>query len=221
MEVEVKFERENIGGLVAVGTYLFDAARQMGVEVEAECERRGACDTCAMRVKEGGEFLSGVTKAETEHLTSKRRKNGERLACQTKFERPGTVTIMTHKKKEEKKPAADEKIENYRKEFEELPLEKKVASLLELEAVTLGETFSFVMNSPSMIFGKFMDVLAEFGLKMENDAKKATRPNEHAEGKKAEKDAAENVEKAKEDAEDKADEIIDSIPTDEKSETEN
>jgi hypothetical protein len=30
-----------------------------------------------------------------------------------------------------------------------------------------------------MIFGKLMDVLAELGLKLEDDAKKQTRPTEH------------------------------------------
>lgn len=179
MEVEVKFEREKISGVVPVGTYLFDAARRLGVEVE--CERAGETDECAMRVKDGAEFLSEITKAEIKHLTAKRRKNGERLACQAKFEHSGEVVIMTTKKKEEKKPLDDEKVEAYRKEFEELPLEKKVASLLQLEAITLGETFSFVLNSPSMIVSKFLDVLAEFGLKIEDEAKKATRPNEHHE----------------------------------------
>lgn len=187
MEVEVNFEREKISGVVAVDTYLFDAARRMGIEVEAECERRGACDSCAMRIKTGGEFLSDVTKAETEHLTAKRRKNGERLACQVKFERTGEISIMTHKKKVEKKPADEEKYDAYRKEFEELPLEKKVANLLHLEAVTLSETVSFVLNSPWLIVSKFMDVLAEFGLKMEDDAKKATRPSEHHEDDEAKK----------------------------------
>jgi len=186
MEVEVKFEREDISGIVAVGSYLFDAARRMGIEVEAECERRGECDSCAMRIKEGGDSLSEITKAETEHLTAKRRKNGERLACQVKFERTGEVAIMTTKKKEEEKPAAEEKYEAYRKEFEDMPLEKKIADLVHLEAVTLSETFSFVLNSPSMIVGKIMDVMAEFGLKMEDDAKKATRPNEHNADVKAE-----------------------------------
>jgi ferredoxin len=177
MEVEVKFEREDISGVVPVGSYLFDAARRMGIEVE--CERRGESDLCAMRVKEGGELLSEVTKAEKEHLTSKRRKNGERLACQAKFEQTGEVVIMTTEKKKEEKPADDEKYEAYRKEFEELPLEKKVANLLQLEAITFGETVSFVLNSPQMIVGKIMDVMAEFGLKIEDDAKKATRPDEH------------------------------------------
>jgi ferredoxin len=184
MEVEVKFEREEISGVVPVGSYLFDAARRMGIEVE--CERRGESDLCAMRVKEGGELLSEVTKAEKEHLTSKRRKNGERLACQAKFEQTGEVVIMTTKKKEEEKPADEEKYETYRKEFEELPLEKKVANLLELEAITFSETISFVLNSPSMIVGKVMDVMAQFGLKIEDDAKKATRPNEHQSNGKSE-----------------------------------
>lgn len=183
-EIEVTFERENSSGVVAVGTYLYDAARRMGIEVE--CERRGETDECQMRVKEGAEFLSEITQAEIEQLSAKQRKSGERLACQVKFEKSGEVVIMTNKKKEEEKPAAEVVVENYRKEFEELPLEKKVASLLQLEAITLNETASFVMNSPQMIFGKFMDVLAEFGLKMEDDAKKATRPNEHHNEKKTE-----------------------------------
>lgn len=184
MEVEIKFERENISGVVPVGSYLFDAARRLGVEVE--CERRGESDSCAMQVTQGGELLSEVTTAEKEHLTSERRKNGERLACQAKFERTGEIVIMTTEKKEEEKPSEEEKYEAYRKEFEELPLEKKVANLLQLEAITFGETVSFVLNSPSMIFGKIMDVMAEFGLKMEDDAKKATRPNEHHSDVKAE-----------------------------------
>jgi ferredoxin len=185
MEVEVKFEREDISGVVPVGTYVFDAARRMGIEVE--CERRGESDLCALRVKDGGELLSEITKAEKEHLTAKRRKNGERLACQTKFERLGEVVIMTTKKKEEEKPADQVKYEAYRKEFEELPLEKKIADLLHFEAIAFGETISFVLNSPSMIVGKVMDVMAEFGLKIEDDAKKAARPSEHHSNVKAEK----------------------------------
>ncbi len=184
MEVEVKFEREDISGVVPVGSYLFDAARRMGIEVE--CERRGESDLCAMRIKEGGELLSETTKAEKEHLTAKRRKNGERLACQAKFEQTGEVVIMTTKKKEEEKPADEEKYEAYRKGFEELPLEKKVADLLHFEAIAFSETVSFVLNSPSMIVEKIMDVMAEFGLKIEDDAKKAKRPNEHTADVKAE-----------------------------------
>ena len=176
-EVEIKFEREDLTGMIPVGTYLFDAARRMGVEVE--CERLGESDVCAVRVTGGRELLSEMTKAETEQLTDERRNQGERLACQAKIEQTGEITIMTKKKAEPEKPDYEVKKESYRKDFEELPLEKKIASLVELEAIALSDTFSFIINSPSMIVGKVMDVLAEFGLKLENEAKKQTRPGEH------------------------------------------
>jgi len=191
MEAELKFEREERNGVVAVGTYLFDAARRMGIEIDAECGRRGECDSCAVRVKSGDEFLSEITEREKEHLTAKRRKNGERLSCQVKIETAGEIVIMTHKKKEEEKPEAEAKTEEYRKEFETLPLEKKIASLLELEAIALSDTLSFIVNSPSHIVGKIMDVMAEFGLKLEDDDKKAKRPKEHkTEGKTGETETA-------------------------------
>ncbi len=198
-EAELKFEREERSGVIPVGTYLFDAARRLGIEVD--CERLGESDACAMRVTAGEEFLSQVTEKEKQHLTAKRLKNGERLACQVRIETPGEITVMTHEKKEEEKPKEAVRVEEYRKEFEELPLEKKVASLLELEAITLSETFSFVLNSPSHIVGKVMDVLAEFGLKLEEKDKEAKRPKEHQPDDETadetdEADAAETVDAA-------------------------
>ena len=192
-EVDIKFERENIIGIVPVGTYLYDAAKRFGIEVE--CERTGATDSCAMQILSGRELLSDFTKAETELLSAERRKNGERLACQAKFEKSGEVTIMTTEKVKEEKEPAEEAKESYRKEFEELPLEKKIASLLELEAIALSETISFVLNSPYKILGKAMDVMAEFGLKFEKEAKEATRPGEHRQEET--ENGAENPETAK------------------------
>jgi len=178
-ETEIKFERENRDGIIPVGTYLFDAARRLGIEVD--CERTGGSDLCAMEITSGRELLSDLTKAETGQLSEERRKNGERLACQAKIAKAGEISIMTKEKVKDEKELEEEKKQEYRKEFEQLPLEKKIASLVELEAIALGETISFVFNSPFMIFEKAMDVLAEFGLKLEKDAKEATRPNEHGE----------------------------------------
>ncbi len=73
----------------------------------------------------------------------------------------------------------DEQNEKYKKDFAELPLEKKLAALAQLEAIALGETFSFIFNSPYMVFDKVMDVMAEFGLKKEHQEKRAARPTEH------------------------------------------
>ncbi len=179
-QVELKIEGTDRYGLVAVGTYLIDAAGQLGADIPDECGRRGECDACAMKIISGGEFLSAPTVAEIKQLGDQRLKEGERLSCQAKLEKPGEVIVMITQKNEENKPETDEETaEEYRKKFEELPLEKKVASLLELEAITLSETFSFVLNSPYKIFGKIMDVMAEFGLKLEEQDKEAKRPEEH------------------------------------------
>jgi ferredoxin len=193
-EVDIKFEREEISGIVPAGTYLYDAARRFGIEVE--CERKGETDACAMQILLGRELLSDYTKAENEQLSAQRRQNGERLACQVKIEKSGEVTIMTKEKVKEEKETAEEKRESYKKEFEEMPLEKKIASLIELEAIALGETVSFVLNSPYLIFGKAMDVLAEFGLKFEKEAKEATRPSEHKAAEASNGNGAESSEDA-------------------------
>lgn len=182
-QVELKFEgEENRSGLIAVGSYLIDAARRLGIEVEDECGRQGECDSCALKITQGAELLSAPTAAENKKLGEKRIKDGERLSCQTKLEKAGEVVVMiTQKNKENKPETEEEKINEFRKDFEELPLEKKIASLVELEAIALGDTFSFVLNSPYLIAGKIMDVMAEFGLKLENEDRKAKHPEEHKE----------------------------------------
>lgn len=201
-QVELKFEgEENRSGLVAVGSYLFDAARRLGIEVPAECERRGECDSCALKITRGIELLSAPTTAENTQLGEQRIKDGERLSCQTKLEKAGEIAIMITQKNEENKPETEEeKINEFRKEFEELPLEKKIASLVELEVIALGDTFSFILNSPYLIAGKVMDVMAEFGLKLENEDRKAKRPEEHKEkenGASAKKSSEQTESKAK------------------------
>lgn len=186
MEVEVKFKPSGREGVVAAGTYLFDAAARLGVNLEDECGRRGECDTCAVTVVSGRDLLSEITAAEIKQLSDEQRKNGMRLACQAKLEKQGEVVVMVAEKKQTEEEREEEVKRKQRKEFEELPLEKKVARLLELEMITLGETFSFVLNSPFKIFEKAMDVMAEFGLKLDNEAKKSQRPAEHNEANGAE-----------------------------------
>lgn len=211
MEAEIKFEPEGRTGVIAVGSYIYDAAKRLGIDIP-ECERRGETDSCAVRIVSGKNLLTEPTKAELETLGSDRFIKGERLACQAKVVAAGEIVIMAEKKKqtaeEEEKSKERKKVEEFRKEFEEMPLEKKIAALLELEAVALGETFSFVLNSPYHIVGKIMDVMAEFGLKMDKEEKSAKTPEEHKREEKAETngdaatgesgdDAAENSTKGK------------------------
>lgn len=177
-EAEIRFEREGRDGIVAVGSYLIDAMKRLGIRLEGDCTLEQDIHFCSVEVKDGIEHLSPLTASETEHFSQAGRRNNERLACQAKIEKPGEIVIMTQEKKEETKKD-DNKSEQYKKEFVEMPLEKKIASLVQLEAITLGETFSFIINSPFKILEKVGDVMAEFGMNLEKKAKEASRPAEH------------------------------------------
>jgi ferredoxin len=178
-EVEIKFEPDNLGGVVPTGTYLLDAAKRLGVRLKGDCRNEEKIHVCQMTVTSGRSLLSDPTAAELEYLSAEDIIKGERLGCHAKLERSGEITI-TVKKQEEEKPVEEVRKEDLRKEFEELPLEKKIARLVELEAIALGETFSFVLNSPFKIFEKGMEILAELGLRMDDNARKAKRPEEHS-----------------------------------------
>lgn len=178
-EVEIKFEPSGREGIVPVGTYLSDAALRLGVEIVDEFDGEGEYEADVVRITKGADLLSEPTKIEIEHLSTQGREKGERLAGQTRIEKAGEVVVMVAKKKEKETDKAEKEERDFKKEFSELPLEKKVANLLEMEMVTLSETVSFVFNSPFKLFEMGMDVLAEFGLKLEKDAKKAKRPGEH------------------------------------------
>jgi len=175
-EAELKFEREGIEGIVAVGTYLIDAMKRLGVAPDEVCIHSKGIHNCAVVVSSGIDLLSGETATETEHFASNGRRTNERLACETRIERPGEITIMTQETKTAapKEPAKDK----FQAEFEALPLDQKISKLFKMEAVTIGETINYVIESPMEVFSKIGDVMAGFGRKIEEEAKKATRPAE-------------------------------------------
>lgn len=176
-DVEIRFDREDQDGVVAVGTYLMDAAKRFGVKTETDCVPAKGIHSCVVVVTKGAGNLSSLTRAETEHFALHGRRNNERLACEVRIERPGEIVVMTKEKAQE--PKKKEKRNPLQDEFAGLPLEKKIANLMRMEAVTLSETFSYVVNSPMKVFEKVGDVIAEFGIKLENEARKAARPEEH------------------------------------------
>ena len=65
--------------------------------------------------------------------------------------------------------------ERVKEEFASLPLDKKLASLFDLEMVTLNESISYVVNSSGDIFNKVADVVNNFGHKVECEFKKGTQ----------------------------------------------
>lgn len=190
-DVEIKFEREERDGIVAVGTYLIDAMKRFGIRTGDACQVSGE-HFCAVTITEGADLLSAPTEAENAYFEAHGGGEGERLACQVIIERAGSISVMTKKKKEEEaEEAKAEAAADFKKEFAEMPLEKKIANLVQLEAITFGDTFSFIMNSPYLIFEKIGDVMAEFGMKLERDSKAATRPKEHVEREEAESETPE------------------------------
>lgn len=79
---------------------------------------------------------------------------------------------MTEKQNDTSK-RTDSPKSKFEKEFEALPLEQKIAQLMRLEAVTLSETFTYVVNSPMKVVEKVGDVITEFGAKIEREARNA------------------------------------------------
>ncbi|HEX6124975.1 MAG TPA: hypothetical protein VFZ23_06325 [Pyrinomonadaceae bacterium] len=181
-EVEVKFEREDLEGIVAEGSYLIDVAKRFGVRFGEPCDVQANLHHCSVIITSGADLLSADTKAESDYFAVNGRKANERLACQAKIERAGEIVIMTKEKAQDPKAndaASEDRSEQYRKEFAEMPLETKIKNLVQLETIALGETVSYIINSPFTIADKIMDVMAEFGFRKEEQQKSAVRPEEH------------------------------------------
>lgn len=176
-EAQIEFRREGLEGVIPVGSYLGDAIRRFGIR---DYERCSAEHDCVITVERGEESLSPMTAAEQEFFAGRDRGKGDRLACHARIEKPGEIVVMTKEKKEATREEPDETTgEQYRKVFAELPLEQKIGELMKLEAIAFGETFSYILNSPFMVFEKVGDVMANFGMKLESKAREAQRPPEH------------------------------------------
>jgi ferredoxin len=178
MSVDIKFEPDNRSGIVAEGTYLWDAAKRLGLRLPAECEGRGECDTCAVIVKEGATLLSSLTDAERTRLSPERLADGERLACQTKVERGGDL-VLRPVPVTEREETTEETVKDFSKEFRELPLQRKLATLVELESVTMFQALSSIANLPFTVAGKAMDFMAVKGRTLSQQDRAQHRPAEH------------------------------------------
>jgi ferredoxin, 2Fe-2S len=178
MSVNIKFEPDGRSGIIAEGTYLWDAAKRLGIYLPAECEGLGTCDTCAVIVKEGATLLSSLTEAEREHLSPERLAAGERLACQTKVEHSGDL-VLQPVPVTEREETSEEVLKGFRKEFREMPLNKKLATLVELETVAMMQTLNTVFGLPFTVGEKVLDFMAGKGRAMNRRERQSRRPAEH------------------------------------------
>jgi ferredoxin len=178
VNVEWKIGGEGRNGIVAEGTYLWDAAKRLGVRLPAECEGRGECDTCAVVVEEGATLLSGLTDAERVRLSPERLAEGERLACQAKVEHAGDL-VLRPVPATVRAETADESTKNFRDEFRRMPLKQKLSTLVQLEAATAYQALERVIDIPFEVFGKGLDLLAGRGRKLSQSEHAHRRPTEH------------------------------------------
>ena len=179
MSINVEFTPDDLRGIVAEGTYLWDAAKRLGLRLPAECEGRGECDTCAVRVREGATLLSELTNAERERLSPERLGAGERLACQAKAERSGTLVLEPVPVAQRETETTEEAKKEMREEFSQLPLGKKLTTLAELEAVTAYQTFKAISDASIRLFEQGVGVIIGAGRARERRQRAARRPVEH------------------------------------------
>lgn len=161
MSVTITFEPSGISGLVAEGTYLIDAARRMGASLGTGCTAgKGECPACVVSIKSGADILSQPSLAEERQLGSEQLDQALRLACQVKIENHGDVVVMVATVKPRKSEAPGETEVELRKKFGALPLGKKIATLLQLEAITMSEALDTAIEKPLAFGSKTFDAIA-------------------------------------------------------------
>jgi ferredoxin len=159
MSVSITFEPSGINGLVAEGTYLIDAARRMGAPLGAGCTGgKGECPSCVVSIKSGAELLSPPSLAEERELGQEQLQQALRLACQVKIENHGDVVVMTAARSQARPSPADEG-SDLTKRFGALPLGKKLATLMQLEAITMSEAFDSAIEKPLAFGSKTFDAI--------------------------------------------------------------
>lgn len=131
----------------------------MGVTLGTGCTiGKGECPSCLVSVKSGAELLSAPTAAEQRVLGDEQLDQSLRLACQAKLENPGEVVVMASARVPGGGATRDTKSE-LRRDFGSLPLNQKIATLLQLEAITMSEAFDSAIEKPLAFGAKTMDAL--------------------------------------------------------------
>lgn len=158
MSVFITFEPSGITGVVAEGTYLIDAARRMGAALGAGCTAgKGECPACVVSVKSGANLLSPPSVAEEKQLGTEHLDQSLRLACHVKIENPGELVVMIAARPQPRATMPGEAEAELRTKFGSLPLGKKIATLVQLEAITMSEAFDSAIEKPLAYGSKAFD----------------------------------------------------------------
>jgi ferredoxin len=157
MSVTITFEPFGVSGMVATGTYLIDAAKRLGAPVGVGCMRgKGQCATCVVKVISGNELLSPPGSIEQTFLSQEQLDQSLRLVCHAKLEGDGEVVVRAMRQQSRAK-AATTPDADVRQQFGNLPLQKKISTLLQLEAMTVSEAFNAAIDKPLAFGAKTFD----------------------------------------------------------------
>ena len=104
-------------------------------------------------------MLSALTDAERTQLSAERLAAGERLACQCQVERGGELVIRLVAQTE-RSQTAEEKTRDLRKEFSELPFERKMSTLIQLETIAMSEVLETIADRSAAFGKKLFDAVA-------------------------------------------------------------
>ncbi|HZI60583.1 MAG TPA: 2Fe-2S iron-sulfur cluster binding domain-containing protein [Pyrinomonadaceae bacterium] len=160
MSVSITFEPSGLSGVVAEGTYLIDAARRMGVSLGEGCTiGKSECPACLITVKSGAALLSAPSAAELKQLDVEDLAQSNRLACQVKLQFPGEVVVMATARKPGSSGVPRDTASELRRDFGALPLRQKLATLVQLEAITMSEAFDSAIEKPLAFGAKTMDAV--------------------------------------------------------------
>jgi len=174
MSVEIKFEPNGPSGLVAEGTLLADAAKRLGFQIPV-CEGRGESDICAVAIIKGAPLLSSLTDAERKQLSAERLAGGERLSCQCRVERSGELSLRVVAQTERAR-TAEETAADLRKEFNQLPFERKISTLMQLETIAMTEALDSLADRSVSIGKKLFDSILATTQTANQNKRDAQRP---------------------------------------------
>lgn len=156
MNVVLTFEPSGITGVVAAGTYLIDASRRLGVSLGQACTRGSEDHSCLVSVKSGADLLSPRSAMEERLLSASGLDASYRLACQVKIANPGELTVnVTARTVGPTSDAASDA--DVRRKFGELSLNKKIATLMQLEAITMSEALDAAIEKPLSLGTRALD----------------------------------------------------------------
>jgi ferredoxin len=131
---------------------------------------KGECPACVVSVKAGADLLSAPSSLEENQLGVEQLDQSLRLACQVKIENHGDVVVMVRRVR--KIAYARQQRIRTCEEVRRFAALKKLATLVQLEAITMSEAFDSAIEKPLAFGSKTFDAIANRAARTKQESKK-------------------------------------------------